>query len=1133
MEWVKEYENVFYMAAIMIYDRIKSSLILLCLVGMIGSLNANAPDNVIKDSQTKVSGTLIGYKGLLAVPIMRNEFMPSPIMGVGVSYDGKVYVTETTRQQREEISLIQSPFLHEKDMELISTKAKRDWIIKNYSPRIAARQGVKDYNGDGKVDIKDLSVRSEKIYTLHDQNADGVFDKATLFADGFNNVLTGVAHSVTPIDGHVYTTIIPDLWKLTDTNGDGIADSRESIVHGFAPHIGYGNHDLHSIVQGYDGKIYWSMGDRGLNVLTKEGKRVSNPHSGSILRCNPDGSEFEVFATGLRNCQYFDFDNYGNIFAIDHDADFQGERERLVYLPEGSDSGWRMYYQYRNTTLVKAARDDLYNPWLAEKMWLPFHGGQPSHLLPAIENSWNAPAAFSFQPGVALAGAFRNHFLLGGMGNIRAFKMIADGAGFKREGNHILIQGLGAQVLTSAFGPDGRLYFTLWRPSRGMSQLWTLQAANHTQEMIHVKEILAKDLKQQNVDKLLELLGHTDRRIRQQAQFALVARGEIKAMRNLAMNRKAELLPRLHSLWGLGQLKHNDSDLLAMLCADDNDEMRAQVARWAGELSFDPENRIPAMLRDSSPRVRLMAGIACGKLKSTNALTALEELIVSAENKDPILRHAGIMGLVGVATLRQLEDFVDHPSEAMRIAAVIALRHLGGIKELTKFIKDDSPQVMSDAIRAIYDEAQTQTFLDHPKSLSVIAEALNPQHPPAVNVRAIAANRRLGTIVSAKRISTFLANPNLSHNLRIQGLYALKSWSKASRLDPIDGRYFPVLAGDMDALKEAIGPEIWALANDADNNISRQAIAVLQSINPDRAKLDQVSDLILDETQRSDLRKGWLRWLSKWDRILFTSVGTQALNSKSPELRAAAAEELSEAGVGGSAVDNYLLATLNNSSDTIELQRAIKMIPRLNSKKYIIEKLVKELIDGRIAPEIQLEVLEEATDIARDYPEIRTLMDNYNNYINKQSVMKRYDVAMKGGNAEKGKGIFFSHALAQCSKCHALKQIDKQIGPSLEGIAKRHSREFLLQSIVDPQAEITLGYGIVTAKLNDNRIVSGTLLSKDKNRITIKLPNNSLEYFATSEIKSLSKPVGTMPDLKAILNLRQVRDLVAYLATLN
>jgi len=1126
-------KKLFHLVAIMIYNRIKFLLKFLCLIGIVFGLKVNAAKNVTEDGQTKISGTLIGHKGLLAVPIMRSEFMPKPIMGVGISSDGKVYITETIRQQREEISLIQSPFLHEKDMELISTKAKRGWIIENYSSQIAAHQGMGDYNGDGKVDVRDLSVRSEKIYTLQDENADGVFDKATLFADGFNNVLTGVAHSVTPIDGHVYTTIIPDLWKLTDTNGDGVADRRESIANGFAPHIGYGNHDLHSIVQGYDGKIYWSMGDRGLDVLTKKGKRVSNPHSGCVLRCNPDGSEFEIFANGLRNCQYFDFDNYGNIFAVDHDADFQGERERLVYLPEGSDSGWRMYYQYRNTTLVKAARDNLYNPWIVEKMWLPFHGGQPSHLLPAIENSWNAPAAFSFQPGTALAGSYKDHFLLGGMGNIRAFKMIADGAGFKRHGNHILIQGLGSQVLTSAFGPDGRLYFTLWRPSRGMSQLWTLEANKNTQKMIHVKDILAKDQKKQNIDELLKLLGHTDRRIRQQAQFALVARGESKALRILATNHKAELLPRLHSLWALGQLKYKDSDFLTVLCADESDEMRAQAARWAGELRFDPENRIPIMLRDPSPRVQLMAGIACGKLKSKNALGALEELIVSAKNKDPILRHAGVAGLVGVATLRELESFVSHPSEAMRIAAVVALRRLGGINELTKFIKDDSPQVMSDAVRAIYDEAETQTFLDHPKSLSVIAGALDPQHPSSVNFRAIAANRRLGNFDSAERIFAFLAHPNLSRTLRIQALYALESWSKAYKLDPIDGRYFPVIAGDIDALNLVIGPKIWVLANDADNKISRLAIAVLQSINPDKAKLDQVSDLILDEKQRIDLRKEWLRLLRKWDLNLFTSVGTKVLYSKSPELRAFSAEELTEADLGGSAVDNYLLETFNNSSDTVELQRAIKMIPRLKSKKYIIEKLVKELIDGRIAPEIQLEVLEEGTTIARDYPDIRMLMDNYNNFTKKQDIMTRYEVALMGGNAEKGKDVFFGHAQAQCSKCHSLKQIDRQIGPSLEGVAKRHSREFLLQSIVDPQAEITLGYGIVSAKLNNDRIVNGTLMKKDENRITIKLPDNSLEYFESSEIKSLSKPVGTMPELKSILNLRQVRDLVSYLATLN
>ena len=162
-------------------------------MGMVFWVNIHMAVNVVAASRTTVSGTLIGRDGLLAVPIMRGEFMPKPIMGVGISYGGTVYVTETVRQQREEISLIQAPFLHEKDMELKSIKAKREWIMENYSPQIAVRQGVGDYNGDGRVDVRDLSVRSEKIYTLQDENADGVFDKATLFADGFNKVLTAPA----------------------------------------------------------------------------------------------------------------------------------------------------------------------------------------------------------------------------------------------------------------------------------------------------------------------------------------------------------------------------------------------------------------------------------------------------------------------------------------------------------------------------------------------------------------------------------------------------------------------------------------------------------------------------------------------------------------------------------------------------------------------------------------------------------------------------------------------------------------------------------------------------------------------------------------------------------------------------
>jgi quinoprotein glucose dehydrogenase len=1099
-------------------------------------------------NETTNSGALKGRKGLEAIPLYDDGDLPRKLLGVGVDNQGKVYVTETERQGREEISLLQSSFLHEDDMALTTVKEKDAWIRKNFSARIAKSQGISDFNEDGVVDLKDLGINSERIFALEDTDNDGLFEEATLYSDGFNGITTGIAHSLLPIGNSVYATIIPDLWKLTDEDGDGHAEKRERLVHGFANHIGYGNHDLHSVVHAFDGKIYWSMGDRGLNVMSQEGKHWAYPNTGTIVRCNLDGSDFEVYASGLRNCQNFDFDDYGNLFAIDHDADFQGEQERLVFLPEGSDSGWRMYYQYRRINRVlKDKSKDYYSPWLSEQMWKPLHDGQPSHFLPPIENSWNAPASFSFQPGDALGGEYQRHFLLGGLGEIRAFKMVPNGSSFRREGEDVVVSGLGSQVLSSAFGPDGGLYFTLWSPPGGASPLWKLvkQVEQSKTNPSKVEILLSNGFEKSEVVDLIDLLGFNDRRVRQGVQFELVARNKLEELKKVILNKRAPELARIHGIWGLLQLKHWDDEVFEELWLEGNDELLRQEARWAtevgrqGKWNDQCKEALIRLLSYQSPKVKLLAAIGCGKLKVEKSLMYIENMIEKANNNVPVLREAGVIGLMGAASFEELEDYSGHGSESVRIAAVVALRRLGRTKELITFLEDSSPQVVSDAVLGIYDVADVKTFKDHPEALNAIAKMLNPSGQQEINIRALAANRRLGTRESLGRILTFLKSElDIQQLVRVMAMDMLASWTHSSTLDPVDGRHFPVRAGKVSDLETVFLPNAWELAHDGDVVVSLRAIDMFSKMNTKKISanyIDRVAGYILNEDMSSVLRLAWFSWLKDQRLEECDKVAQLALSTSAFEVRQQAANHLLKRNLRLDEVQEYLNRTLlgGESVETGELQGALKMLSQMPERIVILRNLVKGLTAGNVAPTIQLEVVEAATEAAKEDDQLLEILERYNDLTRTKKPFGEFEVALHGGNAQKGKSVFLGHLTAMCSKCHALKDDDKQVGPSLQSVGQRLTREELLESIIDPQAKIAPGYGIQTVVLLDGTVMTGTQLKEDAEQITLKLSDGMVKTIIKSEVKSMTTPIGAMPEVKALLSKRECRDLVAYLVTLN
>ena len=85
-------------------------------------------------------------------------------------------------------------------------------------------------------------------------------------------------------------------------------------------------------------------------------------------------------------------------------------------------------------------------------------------------------------------------------------------------------------------------------------------------------------------------------------------------------------------------------------------------------------------------------GVFSGEV--VDGFDAVVSMIERNDGKDMYLRHAGIVALVGVGGADQL---IDHPSEEVRLCAVVALRRVRDAR-VVAFLKDESESVVREAV---------------------------------------------------------------------------------------------------------------------------------------------------------------------------------------------------------------------------------------------------------------------------------------------------------------------------------------------------------------------------------------------------------------------------------------------------
>ena len=1078
-------------------------------VALAGELASPAPKNQPKVAPASNEGqdairSLKLPPGFKAELIAAEPHLANPV-AFWIDERGRIYVCETFR-------------LHEGVTDI---RGHMDWLDEDLAARTVDDRYALMERHMGST-FNTAGVSADRIRLLSDTNGDGKIDEDKVFADGFGHPMDGIAAGVLSRKGNVYYTDLPNLWLLKDNNNDGVADFKKSLSYGYGVRVGFLGHDLHGLTLGPDGRLYYSIGDRGSSIRLPNGQVIGDPDAGSVFRCNQDGSDLEVFAFGLRNPQELAFDDHGNLFTGDNNSD-GGDQARWVYVVEGGDSGWRAGYQHLNEPNSRGA-------WNSEKLWYPEFPGQAAYIVPPITNITSGPSGLTYYPGTGMPDSYKGHFFLvdfrGGRGSgIHTFANKQHGATFDCVDHSIFI-GEGLATDTD-FGTDGGLYFSDWVSGWGMTgkgRIYRVYETNSasSQLVAETKKIRAEGFEKRDTRELVRLLSHADKRVRQEAQFELAARSE-KSISTFAQvaRRSDRQIARLHAIWGLWQLglAHvpNAAEPLLSLLKDNDAEVRAQAAKVLGDLRT-PEAfaGLMSLLNDPEPRPRFFAAIALGRLGRADAVPGL--LNLARDNHDTYIRHAVVMGLLGINDADQLLKAASDSSANVRMAVLLTLRRLERA-EVATFLKDSDTLLVVEAARAINDVPIRGGMHD------LASLRLSNSAAPELSRRVVNANLRYGTAESAKNLVALASDDNQPNRVRTDALENLGNWEHPSGRDRITGLWRPTAGPrEVSHAKDALRPVITKLLASGPDQVRLAAARAARELQLTEAA-DELARWIKESGGTSRMRIEALNALNAIAPARLNEVLPAAMNDKLEDVRKEAIKFSAQL---KSADPTAELASILSTGTAGEKQSAIAALGNLDGGEKLLGEWLEKLSRGNVPNELYLDIIEAASN----RPTLKAKAEQVVSAIGENSPLKDIVLSLYGGNAAAGRKIFFERADVSCMRCHKIKGEGGEVGPDLTGVGTRQPREYIAESIAFPNKQIAKGFESVLVKLKNDMAYAGIVKSENDDTLVLNSPEDGIVTIKKSEIASRTVGLSPMPEgMAAMLGRKDLRDLIEFVAT--
>ena len=929
--------------------------------------------------------------------------------------------------------------------------------------------------------IKPGEVANDTVTILEDRDGDGRADAHTVFADGLL-----MPTAVLPGDGGVYVANSTEFLHLSDTNGDGKADSRRVVLSGFGAEDTH--HIIHTFRYGPDARLYFNQSIYiHSHIETPRGVRRLN--AGGIWRFAPESLALDVFARGWVNTWGHAFDRWGRSLVTD------------------GAGGEGIYYGFPGAAYQTAAG----TPRILHGM----NPGSPKYCGLEIIDGRHLP---DDAQGQLITNDFRAN-------RVCRFRLTDQGSGFTSEKLPDLIhsQRVTFRPIDVKMGPDGAIYIADWynpiiqhgevdfrdeRRDRTHGRIWRVTAKGRP-------ALPRIDFTKLSTPELLGQLKSPESYARDMAKRVLFARGSeavvpelskwTQSLDSLDPDFERLRLEALRLRQGLDRGSQHDIDagLLKAVLASPDARARAAAARivcdWADRLEA-PVELLASTVDDPSALVRLEGVRALATLGGRRAA----ELALHAvdHERDDALDYAVWLAARETkdAWLPAVLDgtFADDGRFGRVIFAVAAAEASAAVPRIVASLQNGTTDDKKDG---------KITEADRPAALSAIAKLGNPDQLRVVfdvvtnpATSPAQATTLLGDLLDSHRRRRVVPTGDVSAIEKLvmspddacaaRAIEATAAWQVTAATEELAGiaesgsRSLTVRNAAIAALGGLPGdPPRAALlklctAPENDDGFKAAAIAALVPRSVADAAAQAVSFLgaARDAKARTVVFQAFLK--AKEGAATLASAFERASSTLSADAAKDGQQAISASGRQEPALTQALTAAIARAS-TPGTQPAAS------------------------AHAMSAAELESFVTLVRDK-----------------------------ADTTRGAAIYARENL-KCVTCHRIGDQGGKVGPNLTAIGASSPLDYVIDSLLYPAKNVKEGYNTVVVQTDDGQVLTGIQVTRSDAELVLRDATGKEMKIPTADIDEESAGTSLMPaGLIDGLSREELADLVRYLSSL-